>query len=237
MSDEIKTDLRALIRANPQTAARALVDYQRRLRLRFENKYSEGISTFFSAIGTMLLCLDRAEASVVALPKGQAAPQVMTFLLVHRCADDLLAGFELFTCGLLYAAKNMLRSASEAYATAVLVSFDRQIFELYHKGHWDVSASLNKLRRRKDLPVPIEAVDSIIAAYSEWSKNVHPTFAGIRELSPKKGSFVGGLFHEDTDSAYRTFLGNSKGIALSMANFLDVRFIQANNPLHVHQRR
>lgn len=229
-------DIRTRLKKDSLVAVREVITHERDLRALFESSYQVEIDAFHTSLGVILRCLDRAETPVIDLPRERAIPQVMVFLITHRCVDDMLAAYELFSCGFLYAAKNMMRSAAEAYATAVLVSFDPVICDKYRKGHWDVAGSLNRLRRRKDLPIPIMALDTIIAAYPEWSKNVHPTFAGIRELSPKKGQFIGGFFHQEADTSYRIFLKNIMAIANSVVSFLNVRFLEVSNPLYVQRR-
>lgn len=194
-------------------AARKVLAQASEIRDLFEYTVGPEIDEACRRIDLALAALGTFDSHVVRMDASRRSQCSQMVLLFGKALTDILGAIELLRGGYDELCLGVMRSAVEAWATAILIGYDPQVGRQFMEGKFSTNDSIRRVLRHKATTLDPEWKRQITETYKALHNFAHPTAMGVLPLVADGGLFLGGRITEARIEDYRKILAGCAQMA------------------------
>lgn len=192
------------------------------VRAKFDANLASEIGALYDALDLAFEAERRQDALLLKWPKEIQKQKAFAMALFAKASNDILGSWEILRTGYPDLCQAIMRSAVEAFATAILVDLDTAIYERYINGKFQTHNSPGLVSKREEFTR--EARKQYHRVFERLNKLAHPTMTSLATRLPpdQGGGVLGGAFFSERMPLYRMLIANEMRImALEVAGYLN----------------
>ena len=192
------------------------------VRAEFDANLSSEIGALYDAYDLAVEAERRQDVLLLKWPKGIQKQKAFAMALFAKASNDILGSWEILRTGYPDLCQATMRSAVEAFATAILVDLDTAIYERYITGKFQTHNAPGLVSKREEFTR--EARKQYHRVFERLNKHAHPTIASLATRLPPDllGGVLGGRFFSERMPLYRMLITNEmRVLALEVAGYLN----------------
>lgn len=189
------------------------------LRKEFDSNLAPELEVLYESLDSAIESESQQDPRLLDWPKELRQQKAVALALLAKTLNDIVGALELLRTGHADLCQGTMRSAVEAFATAVLVDTDSSISQRYMSGKFETHHSLELLLKRNTYDR--EARKQYRRVYQRLNKLTHPTVLALATKIPSQGGWlVGGAFHEEKMPLYRSLISEMSVLAGEVSGYV-----------------